>query len=199
MTSAFADDLVARLQGLKPDGLYREEQVIASPQQGEVRLEGGAACINLCANNYLARKSHQLPAADADPCAVTGRTPSNRFDVVSATPSASFGPCGLSQRRLAALATKAGEISGLGACAAERFRMDGCIADLPAICDLAERYDAMVTFDDSHAVGFVGASVRGTHVPRRAGRAAPWYRPDLCTPLAHAEELQVLRTKNARQ
>ena len=53
MTSAFADDLVARLQGLKPDGLYREEQVIASPQQGEVRIEGGAACINLCANNYL--------------------------------------------------------------------------------------------------------------------------------------------------
>ena len=38
------------------------------------------------------------------------------------------------------------------------FSMDGVIADLAAICDLAERYDAMVMVDDSHAVGFVGAA-----------------------------------------
>ena len=37
---------------------------------------------------------------DADPCVVTGRTPSSRFDVVSATPSATFGPCGQPPRRL---------------------------------------------------------------------------------------------------
>jgi glycine C-acetyltransferase len=43
------------------------------------------------------------------------------------------------------------------------FSMDGVIADLRAICDLAERYDAMVMVDDSHAVGFVGAHGRGTH------------------------------------
>ena len=42
------------------------------------------------------------------------------------------------------------------------FSMDGIIADLPAICDLAERYDATVMVDDSHAVGFVGATGRGT-------------------------------------
>lgn len=42
------------------------------------------------------------------------------------------------------------------------FSMDGVIANLPAICDLAERYDAMVMVDDSHAVGFMGASGRGT-------------------------------------
>jgi len=42
------------------------------------------------------------------------------------------------------------------------FSMDGVIADLRAICDLAERYDAMVMVDDSHAVGFVGAHGRGT-------------------------------------
>ena len=42
------------------------------------------------------------------------------------------------------------------------FSMDGLIADLPAICDLAERYDAMVMVDDSHAVGFVGEQGRGT-------------------------------------
>ncbi len=42
------------------------------------------------------------------------------------------------------------------------FSMDGVIANLPAICDLAEKYDAMVMVDDSHAVGFIGAHGRGT-------------------------------------
>jgi len=42
------------------------------------------------------------------------------------------------------------------------FSMDGVIADLAAICDLADRHDAMVMVDDSHAVGFVGATGRGT-------------------------------------
>ena len=40
--------------------------------------------------------------------------------------------------------------------------MDGSIAPLAAICDLAERYDALVIVDDSHAVGFVGEHGRGT-------------------------------------
>lgn len=42
------------------------------------------------------------------------------------------------------------------------FSMDGYIAKLDEICDLAERYDAMVMVDDSHAVGFVGEGGRGT-------------------------------------
>jgi glycine C-acetyltransferase len=43
------------------------------------------------------------------------------------------------------------------------FSMDGVLANLAAICDLAERYDAMVMVDDSHAVGLVGNHGRGTH------------------------------------
>ncbi|MBN2506679.1 MAG: glycine C-acetyltransferase [Verrucomicrobia bacterium] len=43
------------------------------------------------------------------------------------------------------------------------FSMDGFIADLGAICDLADRYEAMVMVDDSHAVGFLGPRGRGTH------------------------------------
>jgi glycine C-acetyltransferase len=43
------------------------------------------------------------------------------------------------------------------------FSMDGYMAPLPAICELAEKYDAMVMVDDSHAVGFVGEGGRGTH------------------------------------
>jgi glycine C-acetyltransferase len=42
------------------------------------------------------------------------------------------------------------------------FSMDGIIADLGAICDLADKYGAMVMVDDSHAVGFVGEGGRGT-------------------------------------
>ena len=43
------------------------------------------------------------------------------------------------------------------------FSMDGYIAKLDEICDLAEKYDALVMVDDSHAVGFVGKTGRGTH------------------------------------
>jgi glycine C-acetyltransferase len=42
------------------------------------------------------------------------------------------------------------------------FSMDGIVANLRAICDLADRYDAMVMVDDSHAVGFMGTHGRGT-------------------------------------
>jgi glycine C-acetyltransferase len=42
------------------------------------------------------------------------------------------------------------------------FSMDGIVADLGALCDLAERYDAITMVDDSHAVGFVGEAGRGT-------------------------------------
>ena len=43
------------------------------------------------------------------------------------------------------------------------FSMDGYIANLKEICDLAEKYKAMVMVDDSHAVGFIGKTGRGTH------------------------------------
>ena len=43
------------------------------------------------------------------------------------------------------------------------FSMDGHIANLKAVCDLADRYDALVMVDDSHAVGFMGENGRGTH------------------------------------
>ena len=43
------------------------------------------------------------------------------------------------------------------------FSMDGVIASLPAICDLADKYDAIVIVDDSHGVGVIGEGLRGTH------------------------------------
>lgn len=43
------------------------------------------------------------------------------------------------------------------------FSMDGIVADLKGVCDLAEKYDALVMVDDSHATGFIGKTGRGTH------------------------------------
>lgn len=43
------------------------------------------------------------------------------------------------------------------------FSMDGTIADLPAICDLADEFDALTMIDDCHATGFLGKTGRGTH------------------------------------
>ncbi|MDP2683954.1 MAG: glycine C-acetyltransferase [bacterium] len=43
------------------------------------------------------------------------------------------------------------------------FSMDGDIADLKSICDLADKYEALVMVDDSHATGFIGDSGKGTH------------------------------------
>lgn len=43
------------------------------------------------------------------------------------------------------------------------FSMDGYVARLPEICDLADKYNAMVMVDDSHSVGFMGKGGRGTH------------------------------------
>ena len=56
------------------------------------------------------------------------------------------------------------------------FSMDGSFAPLAGLCDLAERYDALVVVDDSHATGFVGAHGRGTHE-----RAQVMGRVDLLT------------------
>ena len=50
------------------------------------------------------------------------------------------------------------------------FSMDGIVADLASICDLAERYGALTMVDDSHAVGFVGEHGRGT--PEHTGTGA---------------------------
>jgi glycine C-acetyltransferase len=69
---------------------------------------------------------------------------------------------------MAALEAKLKEADAAGArfkmiCTDGVFSMDGYLAQLDKICDLADRYDALVMVDDSHAVGFVGPTGRGTH------------------------------------
>ena len=224
MRNGLLADLAQRTAGLRDDGLFKSERVIASPQSAHITLADGSEVLNLCANNYLGLADH--------PELVAGRARGARRATATAWPrcasSAARRPCTRSWRPRSArfLGTDdtilysscfdangglfetildeqdcvisdalnhASIIDGIRLCKAQRLRydnndmaeleqrlheaadaryrliatdgvfsMDGVIADLPAICDLAERYDAMVMVDDSHAVGFVGAGGRGT-------------------------------------
>ena len=223
MKNAFVSDLAARIESLKTDGLFKQEQVITSPQQGEITLQTGTACINLCANNYLGLSNHpRLIEAARDALNEYGfgmssvrficgtQLPHKRLErrlseFLGTEDTILFPSCfdanaglfetllGPEDAVISDALNHASIIDGVRLCKAKRFRyanndmedleaklleaadaryrliatdgvfsMDGCIADLPAICDLADRYDAMVMVDDSHAVGFVGASGRGT-------------------------------------
>lgn len=220
---AFERDIADRLDGLRTDGLYKTERVIATPQDGSVRLSDGAQVINLCANNYLGLSDHpELVAAgkaaldrygygmssvrficgtQAPHKALEARISeflgmedtilySSCFDANTGLFETILGP---EDAVVSDALNHASIIDGIRLCKAKRLRyansdmddleaklreaegcrhiliatdgvfsMDGYIARLGDICDLAERYGAMVMVDDSHAVGFMGAGGRGT-------------------------------------
>jgi glycine C-acetyltransferase len=223
MRTGLLADLAQRTAGLRDDGLFKSERVIASPQTAHITLADGSQVLNLCANNYLGLADHPelVQAAHAALDAHGYGMASVRFicgtqtvhTELEAALSAFLGTedtilyssCfdangGLFEAILdeqdcviSDALNHASIIDGIRLCKAQRMRydnndmaqleqclrdaagaryrliatdgvfsMDGVIADLEAICDLAERYDAMVMVDDSHAVGFVGAGGRGT-------------------------------------
>ena len=223
MNSAFVNDLAARIDTLKCEGLFKREQVIATPQQGKIRLESGAACINLCANNYLGLSNHPRVVEAARNALdeygfgmssvrfICGtQVPHKKlerrlsrflgtedtilfpscFDANAGLFEALLGP---EDAVISDALNHASIIDGVRLCKARRFRyanndmrdleakliesgearyrlivtdgvfsMDGHLADLPEICALADKFDALVMVDDSHAVGFVGKTGRGT-------------------------------------
>ncbi|MGA8248612.1 MAG: glycine C-acetyltransferase [Nocardioides sp.] len=216
-------DLAQRTAGLRDEGLFKSERVIASPQAAHITLADGSEVLNLCANNYLGLADHPqlVEAAHAALDEHGYGMASVRFicgtqtvhTELEAALSAFLGTddtilyssCfdangGLFETILdeqdcviSDALNHASIIDGIRLCKARRMRydnndmvqleqclrdaagaryrliatdgvfsMDGVIADLRTICDLAEQYDAMVMVDDSHAVGFVGAGGRGT-------------------------------------
>ena len=230
MAHRFVNEVAARIDSLKTDGLYKEEQVVVSPQQAEILLESGIVCINLCANNYLGLSNHPAmieAAKDAldrygfgmssvrficgtqDPHKRLERRLSEFLGTEDTIlfPSCFDANAGLFETLLgpedAVISDSlnhASIIDGVRLCKAERYRyannnmaelearlveaqsaryrliatdgvfsMDGYIADMRTICDLAESYDAMVMVDDSHGAGILGKSGRGT--PEHCGVA----------------------------
>jgi glycine C-acetyltransferase len=219
----FDADMAERLDALRDEGLYKVERVIASPQSGEVVLEGDGHAINLCANNYLGLADHpdlieagraalerygygmasvrficgtqeEHKALEARIAGFLGMEDSilysSCFDANTGLFETLLGP---EDAIISDALNHASIIDGVRLCKAQRLRyansdmadlesqlqaasgarhrliatdgifsMDGYMARLEQICDLAERYDAMVMVDDSHAVGFVGPTGRGT-------------------------------------
>jgi glycine C-acetyltransferase len=223
MRTGLLADLAQRTAGLRDDGLFKSERVIASPQTAHITLADGSQVLNLCANNYLGLADHPglVQAAHSALDAHGYGMASVRFicgtqtvhteleaalsDFLGTEDTILYSSCfdangGLFETILdqqdcviSDALNHASIIDGIRLCKAQRMRydnndmaqleqclrdaagaryrliatdgvfsMDGVIADLRAICDLAEQYDAMVLVDDSHAVGFVGEGGRGT-------------------------------------
>jgi len=212
------------LDGIRQDGLYKSERLIATPQSAWIQTTSGQKVLNLCANNYLGFSNHPeiIKAAKAGLDTHGFGLSSVRFicgtqdihkqleaklsSFLGMEDTILYSSCfdangGLFETLLGAedaiisdALNHASIIDGVRLCKAQRFRyanndmadlevqlkaassarfkliatdgvfsMDGTIANLKAICDLADRYNAMVMVDDSHAVGFVGKNGRGSH------------------------------------
>ena len=223
MFSSVAPQIDAELSEIREQGLYKNERVIASPQQASIVVADGTRVLNLCANNYLgladdpriiqAAKDamHRWGFGMASVRFICGtqdvhkRLERKISEFLGTADTILYPSCfdangGLFETILtdqdAVISDElnhASIIDGIRLCRARRLRyknrdmadleeqlkaaadarrrliatdgvfsMDGYVAPLREICDLAERYDAMVMVDDSHAVGFVGPTGRGT-------------------------------------
>ncbi|MFP6679299.1 MAG: glycine C-acetyltransferase [Dehalococcoidia bacterium] len=219
--------LDSELDKIRAAGLFKDEQVIQTPQRARLTTDAGYR-INFCANNYLGLADHPeiLDAVVSGVKTHGYGMASVRFicgtqdihkelesrisQFLSTEDTILYGSCfdantGLFETLLsdedAVISDElnhASIIDGIRLCRADRkryihsdmtdledklketssarfrmiatdgvFSMQGDVAKLVEICDLADRYDAMVMVDDSHSTGFVGPGGRGT--PALAG------------------------------
>ncbi len=224
MYSQFKERISNQIQGIKNEGLYKEERIITSPQSAEIQLKDGREVLNFCANNYLGLSSHpNVINAAKNAIATHGYGLSSvRFicgtqDIHKELEQKISNFLGLEDTILYAAAfdangglfeplfgpedaiisdelNHASIIDGVRLCKAKRLRfrhndmedleeklrgastcnqkiivtdgvfsMDGTIAQLDKICDLAEKYQALVMSDECHATGFMGTKGRGVH------------------------------------
>ncbi|HCN29314.1 MAG TPA: glycine C-acetyltransferase [Verrucomicrobiales bacterium] len=226
MNTTFKDHLTAQLDAIRAAGTYKRERVLSTPQGTLVRANGGAAVLNMCANNYLGLAQHPKVRQAAHEalehwgyglasvrfiCGTQGlhkELEASLTDFLGTEDTILYGSCfdangGLFETILgpedAVISDElnhASIIDGVRLCKAQRYRykncdmadleaqlaaadakgarfkmiatdgvfsMDGTIAPLREICDLAEKHHALVMVDDSHATGFIGRTGRGTH------------------------------------
>jgi len=225
--AAFLDSLAAQTEALKAEGLFKQERLIAGPQQAaiDVRTNGDTReVLNLCANNYLGLANHPEVIAAAHEALdkygygmasvrfICGtqtihKALEERISAFLGTEDTILYPScfdangglfetvlGPDDAVISDALNHASIIDGIRLCKAGRYRyahddmhdlrtqleaarnanarlvvtdgvfsMDGTIADLEAICDLADEYDALTMIDDCHATGFLGERGRGTH------------------------------------
>ncbi len=226
MNTTFKDHLTAQLDAIRATGTYKRERVLSTPQGTLVRANGGAAVLNMCANNYLGLAQHPKIRQAAHEalehwgyglasvrfiCGTQGvhkELEASLSDFLGTEDTILYGSCfdangglfetilGPEDAIISDELNHASIIDGIRLCKAQRYRykncdmadleaqlvaadakgarfkliatdgvfsMDGYIAPLKSICDLADKYGALVMVDDSHAVGFMGKTGRGTH------------------------------------
>jgi glycine C-acetyltransferase len=226
MIAAFKDHLTTQLDAIRAAGTFKRERVISTPQGTLIRANGGAAVLNMCANNYLGLAQHPKVRQAAHEalehwgyglasvrfiCGTQGvhkELEASLTDFLGTEDTILYGSCfdangglfetilGPEDAIISDELNHASIIDGVRLCKAQRYRykncdmadleaqlaaadakgarfkliatdgvfsMDGYIAPLKAICDLADQYGALVMVDDSHAVGFMGKTGRGTH------------------------------------
>ncbi|MBA3236924.1 MAG: glycine C-acetyltransferase [Parachlamydiaceae bacterium] len=223
LTEQFKNQLAEQLEGLKSNGLYKQECQIASPQQAQIKIADGRTVLNFCANNYLGLANHPalIEAAKSSYDTYGFGLASVRFICGTQTihhdlekrlstflgteDTILYSSCfdangglfetlmGEEDAIISDSLNHASIIDGIRLSKSRRLRyanndmadleeklksasdcrfrliatdgvfsMDGSLANLQKICDLADRYNALVMVDDSHAVGFVGETGRGT-------------------------------------
>ena len=214
--------LQKELAQIQSDGLYKQERIIAGPQDAEISLTSGDDVLNFCANNYLGLSSHpKVIEASKKALDTHGYGMSSvRFicgtqDIHTELEQKIAKFLGLDDTILYAACfdanggvfepllgpedaiisdalNHASIIDGVRLCKAKRYRyahsdmgaledclieaqeqrfriivtdgvfsMDGDIAKLDAICDLADKYDALLMVDECHSMGFIGTKGRG--------------------------------------
>jgi glycine C-acetyltransferase len=222
--TAFYSGLKNTIDGMREQGLYKVERVLASRQGAEVVDSEGRHLINMCANNYLGLSGNesmvqasikateqfgyglssvrficgtqtvhkQLEKALSE---FLGTEDTILFAAAFDANGGVFEPLFDAEDAIISDALNhASIIDGIRLCKAARYRyahndmadlevqlkaavgkrhkiivtdgvfsMDGTISQLDKICDLADRYGALVMIDESHASGFMGATGRGTH------------------------------------
>jgi len=224
MKADFFKQLSEETEKLKQEGLYKEERIIVSPQQAEIKIKSGEEVLNFCANNYLGLADHPALVQTARDALqkqgygmasvrficgtqdVHKELESRLSQFLGMEDTILYSSCfdangGLFETLfteedaiISDALNHASIIDGVRLCKAQRYRyqnndmndleeqlkaaqnaryrviatdgvfsMDGVIANLKAICNLADKYDALVMVDDSHAVGFIGEKGRGTH------------------------------------
>ncbi len=226
MRASFKNHVSTQLDAIRAAGTYKRERVLSTPQGTLVRANGGAAVLNLCANNYLGLAQHPKVRQAAHEalehwgyglasvrfiCGTQGvhkELEASLTEFLGTEDTILYGSCfdangglfetilGPEDAIISDELNHASIIDGVRLCKAQRYRykncdmadleaqliaadakgarfkliatdgvfsMDGYIAPLKAICDLADQYHALVMVDDSHAVGFMGKTGRGTH------------------------------------
>jgi len=166
MYGSIKEHLEKELIEIKEAGLYKKERIITSPQDAVIKISTGEEVINFCANNYLGLSSHpEVIQAAKDAMDTHGFGMSSVIiDGVRLCKAARYRYANNDMADLETQLKKAVENGARHKIIVTDgvFSMDGLLAPLDKICDLADAYDALVMIDECHATGFIGATGRGT-------------------------------------